>query len=125
MRHANAALGLAFATLLVACGTPMNTVDDGSPDAAADARADSEPMLDVPAGTDAPVTGTDAHDASPVEAASDASTAVTAAQLLALATACSRIAGSQLYATDQGLTPTVPLCQLNNAIFWQADMDID
>lgn len=126
MRYALVVFGFSVAALLSACGTAMSNDSDGS-DAAIDAHADAEPSLDAPAANDVldANAGTDARDAPGAETLRDAATAVTADQLLALTTACTRIPGSPLYATDEGLTPTIPLCQLTGAIFWQADMDID
>ncbi|MEI8258137.1 MAG: glycoside hydrolase family 75 protein [Deltaproteobacteria bacterium] len=128
MRHLRPLAGFAVACAFAACGAPL-TESDGAADAAvtADAHADAEPLIDSPAA--------DAVDGAPdvtadvaAEVATDvpdASGPVTAAQLLALTTACMRIPGTPLYATDSGLAQTIPLCQLNGAIFWQADMDID
>ncbi len=48
---------------------------------------------------------------------------VTAQDLLALTTGCSVVGGD--YATDSGGDETVPICELNGALFWTADMDID
>lgn len=50
---------------------------------------------------------------------------VTADALLALASTCNRLPGTTDFATDSGAPDTVPLCTLNGAVFWQADMDID
>ncbi|MGE3675683.1 MAG: glycoside hydrolase family 75 protein [Polyangiaceae bacterium] len=48
---------------------------------------------------------------------------VTAQDLLALTSGCSVVGGD--YATDSGGEETVPICELNGALFWTADMDID
>jgi hypothetical protein len=139
MRATTGPCVLLSALLLAACGAPTEPAPDGAaPDASAfdggsggdggggsDARADvpgldapadaTPPGMDVPPAMDAPRTDAPLPDAGPV----------TAAELLALTTSCARIAGSPLYSTDEGLPATIPLCQLTNAIFWQADMDID
>lgn len=49
----------------------------------------------------------------------------TAAQLLALVANCAQPSDG-LYATDDdGSAETIPICALNGAFFWKADMDID
>ncbi|MFK4083518.1 glycoside hydrolase family 75 protein [Kribbella sp. NPDC020789] len=50
--------------------------------------------------------------------------APTAAELLAKVTSCSQISNGT-YKTDSELTPTIPVCGKNGAVFWKADMDID
>jgi len=55
---------------------------------------------------------------------SGGSTAPTAAQLLAKTTTCNQASVGK-YATDEGASSTVPICRLNGAFFWKADMDID
>jgi glycosyl hydrolase group 75 (putative chitosanase) len=47
-----------------------------------------------------------------------------AAQLLRLLNICRQVS-TGLYRTDGDQPPSVPICQLDGAIFWQADMDID
>jgi hypothetical protein len=47
-----------------------------------------------------------------------------AADLLALTEACVQVSSGK-YATDEGGAATVPVCKLNGAVFWKADMDID
>ncbi|MEV0219738.1 glycoside hydrolase family 75 protein [Streptomyces sp. NPDC050704] len=49
---------------------------------------------------------------------------VSAAALLAKVTSCSQISNGR-YRTDQGVSPTIPVCGKNGAVFWKADMDID
>lgn len=49
---------------------------------------------------------------------------VTAADLLAEMTSCSQISNGK-YSLDVGAPATVPVCGLNGAVFWKADMDID
>ncbi|MGP4044536.1 glycoside hydrolase family 75 protein [Streptomyces sp. 2A115] len=49
---------------------------------------------------------------------------VSAAALLAKVTSCSRISNGR-YRTDEGASPSVPVCGKNGAVFWKADMDID
>ncbi|MFI1444511.1 glycoside hydrolase family 75 protein [Streptomyces fructofermentans] len=50
--------------------------------------------------------------------------AVTASELLAEVTSCSRVSRGK-YRTDHGSPATVPVCGLKGAVFWKADMDID
>jgi hypothetical protein len=45
-------------------------------------------------------------------------------QLLRLLNECRQVS-TALYKTDGDQPPTVPICQLDGAVFWQADMDID
>ncbi len=56
-----------------------------------------------------------------------ASTEPTAApsDLVSLLTACQQVAGTTKFAKDSGGSKTVPLCQLNGAIWWTADLDVD
>ena len=37
---------------------------------------------------------------------------------------CAQVSNG-LYATDSGLAPSIPICKLNGAVFWSADMDVD
>ncbi|HEY4239767.1 MAG TPA: glycoside hydrolase family 75 protein [Kofleriaceae bacterium] len=53
----------------------------------------------------------------------DAGGAPTAAQLNGLLGSCDSIGGP--YATDDGGEETVSICQLDGAVFWIADMDVD
>lgn len=58
----------------------------------------------------------------------DKTTAATgdlAADLLALTEECARIPGTDLFRTDAGKSRTIPMCQLEGAIWWRADGDID
>jgi hypothetical protein len=48
----------------------------------------------------------------------------TASQLLALLRSCNQVSNG-LYRTDGDAAQTIPICQLDGAIFWRADMDID
>lgn len=45
-------------------------------------------------------------------------------ELLALLNNCRQISSS-LYKTDAETSPTIPVCALNGAVYWQADMDVD
>jgi hypothetical protein len=45
--------------------------------------------------------------------------------LVALLTACQQVAGTTKFAKDSGGSKTVPLCQLNGAIWWTSDLDVD
>ncbi|MFD8686060.1 glycoside hydrolase family 75 protein [Streptomyces sp. NPDC059651] len=49
---------------------------------------------------------------------------VGAAELLAKMSACKRISDGS-YRTDEGASPSVPVCGMNGAVFWKADLDID
>jgi hypothetical protein len=65
-------------------------------------------------------------------AAPDAGTALaqvaadppTAQELLAKLTSCDQISDGE-YQTDDETSATVPVCDKNGAVYWQADMDID
>ena len=48
----------------------------------------------------------------------------TADQLLALLRSCNQVSNG-LYRTDSDAAQTIPICRLNGAIFWNADLDID
>lgn len=48
---------------------------------------------------------------------------VSAADLLAEVESCSRISDG-LYSTDEGASPSVPVCGKKGAVYWKADMDI-
>lgn len=48
-----------------------------------------------------------------------------AADLLALTQDCKRMGGTQLFRTDAGRSRTIPICELDGAIWWRADGDID
>ncbi len=48
-----------------------------------------------------------------------------AEQLLELTQTCDRVAGTGNFKTDVGASESVQLCQLEGAIFWRADADID
>jgi hypothetical protein len=50
---------------------------------------------------------------------------VTSEQLLSRVQSCVQIAGTQKFATDSGGAKTIPVCQLNGAVWWTSDMDID
>ncbi len=130
MRAARVFVPVLFTVAVAACGEALPSPSDGS-DApstadAIDARGDSiasdapaDVSIDEPMSAD--TGGPDVHaDVAPADAGP-----VTAAELLALTSACVRIAGSPLYSTDTGTAATIPLCQLQDAIYWQADMDID
>ncbi|MGW8886130.1 glycoside hydrolase family 75 protein [Streptomyces sp. NPDC055749] len=49
---------------------------------------------------------------------------VSASALLAEVRSCTRISKGK-YRTDAGRPATVPVCGMNGAVFWKADMDID
>ncbi|MFI6121041.1 glycoside hydrolase family 75 protein [Streptomyces sp. NPDC051064] len=60
----------------------------------------------------------------PAAAAGDGGSPVGAAELLAKVKKCTRISQGK-YRTDQGAAATVPVCGTDEAVFWEADMDID
>ena len=47
------------------------------------------------------------------------------ADLVALTSTCAQLAGTTKFAKDSGGSKTVPICQLNGALFWKADLDVD
>ncbi|WP_406090470.1 glycoside hydrolase family 75 protein [Streptomyces sp. NBC_01013] len=61
---------------------------------------------------------------SPPPAASAGAGAIGAADLLAKVSSCKPISNGS-YRTDEGASPSVPVCGLNGAVFWKADLDID
>ncbi|MER5281139.1 glycoside hydrolase family 75 protein [Streptomyces sp. NPDC002809] len=74
-------------------------------------------------------TGAAASDPTPVPAPAAASAdlregSVGAAELLAKVSACRQISNGS-YRTDEGASPSVPVCGMNGAVFWKADLDID
>ncbi len=54
----------------------------------------------------------------------DSSSPPTAAELLAALGSCDEITSSR-YATDDGESATIPVCQHGDVIWWTADMDVD
>jgi len=58
-----------------------------------------------------------------IEPAVDASGGPLIDQLVALTESCDRIGGD--YASDEGSSSNIPICGLQGAVFWRADMDID
>jgi hypothetical protein len=50
---------------------------------------------------------------------------VSAQALLDLTADCKRLPGSELFRTDAGKSGTIEICQLEGAIWWRADADID
>ena len=54
-----------------------------------------------------------------------AATGDLAADLLALTQDCDRLDGTQLFRTDAGRARTIEICELEGAIWWRADADID
>ncbi|MFI6896676.1 glycoside hydrolase family 75 protein [Streptomyces sp. NPDC050256] len=49
---------------------------------------------------------------------------VGAAELMAKVAACKPISNGS-YRTDESASPSVPVCGMNGAVFWKADLDID
>lgn len=75
-----------------------------------------------PAGTASP---RPAPEPDPADADADAGEGpVGAAELLAKVAACKPISNGS-YRTDEGAPPSVPVCGMNGAVFWKADLDID
>ncbi|WP_250400290.1 glycoside hydrolase family 75 protein [Streptomyces cellostaticus] len=93
-------------TLLAAFGAAL-------PAAGALPAQASGPTPDEPSGT-----GPDAPPASRREGT------VGAAELLAKVTSCSQISHGR-YRPDEETPATVPVCGMNGAVFWKADMDVD
>ncbi len=62
--------------------------------------------------------------AHPQRPASYGERGVTAAQLLARARGCVRVSEG-LYRSDAGTRADIPVCGVDGAVFWKADMDID
>lgn len=60
----------------------------------------------------------------PAEAADGGESPVGAAELLAKVKNCTRISQGN-YRTDQSTAATIPVCGTGEAVFWEADMDID
>ncbi len=90
-------------------GAPI-APDDAGPDASLDAAGDATTTKDA--------TTADAA----AEASADAGDLL--AKLQALTASCNQVSNG-LFALSSGQTPTVPICGLNGAVFWKADMDID
>ena len=53
----------------------------------------------------------------------DGQHAITPAQVIARLGACNRIGGD--YAKDVGGTSTIPVCETDNVLWWNADFDVD
>ncbi|MDC0672082.1 golvesin C-terminal-like domain-containing protein [Nannocystis radixulma] len=49
----------------------------------------------------------------------------TAEQLLALTQSCTQLPGTSKFKTDSAGAATIPICQLDGAVWWRADADID
>jgi hypothetical protein len=64
-------------------------------------------------------------DGTPAEDDGAAVDEVTVEALLDLTADCKRLPGTSLFRTDAGKTPTLEVCQLDGAIWWRADGDID
>ncbi|MFJ6433397.1 glycoside hydrolase family 75 protein [Streptomyces sp. NPDC091416] len=79
-----------------------------------------------PADTAAPrPAGADESGEGPVGAApGSGESPVGAAELLAKLAACEPVSNGS-YRTDAGAPPSVPVCGMNGAVFWKADLDID
>lgn len=58
------------------------------------------------------------------DAKDDREGAVSAADLLAKVKDCKQVSNGK-YKTDEGASPSVPVCDTKGAVFWKADMDID
>jgi hypothetical protein len=59
------------------------------------------------------------------QAAAPAPKAPTAAQLLALTRTCNEITHGRYKTDEDASRATIPVCELNGAVFWKSDMDID
>jgi hypothetical protein len=45
--------------------------------------------------------------------------------LLALTQSCAVMPGTTPFRTDAGTSPTIPICEVDGAVWWRADLDID
>ncbi|MCX4820312.1 glycoside hydrolase family 75 protein [Streptomyces sp. NBC_01142] len=72
----------------------------------------------------ATVTGHSPYSAAVPEASVSMEGPVAAAELLAKVERCSQISKGR-YRPDAGASASIPVCGLNGAVFWKADMDID
>jgi hypothetical protein len=104
-----------FAWLLVltACGSSGSAAQGGSADAAGDA------VSDATVGPDAAADAADAPSTEEAEAATDVVQA-----LLALTSKCT-VASNGQYSIHQGSPPTIDVCRLNGAFFWNSSMNVD
>lgn len=88
--------------------------DHGPVDAAPPAPASASAA--VPAPASAPASASAPDDAG--------QRVVGAAELLAKVSSCKRISNGS-YRADEGASPSVPVCGMNGAVFWKADLDVD
>ena len=114
-------LAATLAVVVAACG------DSGSGGGPSDAGADAAGTGRFDAASDAGATqdGSSAFDtgAPPVDAAVDASAAL-AQRLLALTSQCT-VASLSQYSIHQGSSPSIDVCKLNGAFFWNSSMNVD
>ncbi|MEU9094086.1 glycoside hydrolase family 75 protein [Streptomyces sp. NPDC048428] len=91
-------------------------------------KAYSAPVRLASAAYSRPAPGEDSSDAAspaPTPVPADVREgSVGAAELLAKVSACKQISNG-FYRTDEGASPSVPVCGMNGAVFWKADLDID
>jgi hypothetical protein len=115
MSSSRRALVLSF--VLLGCGAPAASVDAGTHDASASPDGGTSPdaavvdgrTSDAPPGTDAATPG-----------------AITADEIRTALGACTRLAGTSDYATDEGEPDTITICDGPGAtIFWNSDLDVD
>jgi hypothetical protein len=115
-----------FALLLAACASKTTPSTQGPADAGATAppTPDGGPTLDAaspPPGLDAQAGDATADAGTAADAGTDAGLMQA---LLALTSKCN-VASTSQYALDMGDPPSVDICKLNGAYFWNADMDVD
>lgn len=132
MKHTLFGAGLVAYLLLVGCGgsTPGNTGGGGSTGSTGPTTGTTSSGTTSgtggetgSGGTGGTMSGSSGSTGSTGSGGSPS--AVTAADLLALTTNCQQLAGTTKFATDEGEPSTIPICTLNGAVWWQADMDVD
>lgn len=106
---------LALALTLAACSSDPTTTSPADAGTHDGASPDS-------GGADSATSDGGAADSSGADAAADGGDVI--AKLLALTTGCKNKVGGD-YATDVGQPENIPICGLNGAVYWNADMDID
>ncbi|MGW0935939.1 glycoside hydrolase family 75 protein [Streptomyces sp. NPDC002666] len=102
---------------------------DLAPAAYARPASDTDPAPGTAPASDTAPAGTASSQPDPAPAADPAPAdagegAVGAAELLAEVAACKPISNGS-YRTDESASPSVPVCGMNGAVFWKADLDID
>lgn len=86
--------------------------------------SEKTPASTTSTSTTAPTTTTTAPTTSTSTTAPPSTEPPTASELLAALDACEQVSDG-LYPTDSDQSPSVPVCETDGAISWQADLDID